>query len=183
MDTKAKISSLMENGNTKFLSRSILRECFKGMSVREIRDWMEKNGFDRHVMVELRSTEILIMTPKGIMMQVRTADQGKLGVFGGVLHEDEEPKRGAIREVQEEAGIEIAKSDLKYVGYNEHEHTYSNGDRAFFHTFRYVLKFAGVPKINLNYEASKVEFVTTVKSNIIDHQQDFVGEALSGEYD
>lgn len=182
MDKRTVIHRLLEEG-TPILSMEILRKYFNGMNVREIRDWMESNGFDRHIMVELRTTEILIMTPKGVMMQVRTADEGKLGVFGGVLHEEEEPKHGAIREVHEETGLKLTKRDLKYVGYNRHEHTYTNGDKALCHTYRYYVKYAKTPQVTLNYEASGLEFVTTVKSNIIDHQQNFVGEALSGEYD
>lgn len=183
MNKRAEVSSLLENESTPILSIDFVRKNFIGMSVREIRDWMEENGFDRHIMVELKSTEILFMTPKGVMMQVRTADDGKLGVFGGVMHDDEEPKLGAIREVYEETGLKLTKRDLKYVGYNRHEHTYTNGDKALCHTYRYIVRFAEVPRITLNYEASGVEFVNTVKSNIIDHQQEFVGEALSGEYD
>lgn len=183
MDRKERFALMFEAEGSSFISTYIMHKCFDGMSFGEIRNWLEQNDYDRHTMLELRSTEIVIMTPKGIMMQKRTADQGKLGVFGGVLADCEEPKNGAARELLEETGIGVEAEDLQYVGYFKHEHTYTNGDKALFHTYRYVLRLDEVPEPALNYEASGVEFVTSVVSNIIDHQQQFVGDALSGEYD
>ena len=69
------------------------------------------------------------------------------------------------------------------MGYNQHEHVYTNGDKALFHTYRYVLRLKEVPSMVLNEEANGVEFVTSIVPNIIDHQQKFVGDALSGEFD
>lgn len=36
---------------------------------------------------------------------------------GGILKRGEEPKDGAVRELKEETGLEIAKENLSYVGY------------------------------------------------------------------
>lgn len=183
MNRKERFAQLFNAEKRSFISEYIIHQCFDGMNFQKIRDWLEQNGYDRHTMIELRSTEILIVTPKGVMMQVRTADQGKLGVFGGVLNDLEEAREGAVRELKEETGLAVKMQDLQYVGYNKHEHTYTNGDKVFFHTYRYLLRLKEVPQMELNYEANGVEFVTTVVPNIIEHQQQFVGDALSGEFD
>lgn len=183
MDKKKRFAELFDAEKRSFISTYIIHQCFDGMSFYEIRNWLEQNGYDRHTQLELRSTEILIMVPEGIMMQLRTADKGKLGAFGGVLLDSEEAREGAVRELKEETGLDVKMSDLQYVGYNKHEHTYTNGDKALFHTYRYVLRLKEVPLMILNEEANGVEFVTAVVPNIIEHQQKFVGDALSGEFD
>lgn len=183
MNKKELFAHLFGAEGCSIITEYIIHKCFDGMNFREIRDWLEQNGYDRHTTIELRSTEILIVTPDGIMMQIRTADKGKLGAFGGVLRDGEEARECAVRELKEETGLDVNLLDLQYVGYNKHEHVYTNGDKGFFHTYRYVLRLKEVPLMILNDEANGVEFVTTVVPNIIEHQQQFVGDALSGEFD
>ncbi len=183
MNMKERFAHLFKAEGNSIITEYIIHKCFDGMSFRDIRNWLEQNGYDRHTTIELKSTEILIITPKGIMMQMRTADQGKLGAFGGVLNDGEDQRDGAVREIKEETGLDVQPLDLQYVGYNQHEHVYTNGDKALFHTYRYVLRLKEVPSMVLNEEANGVEFVTSIVPNIIDHQQKFVGDALSGEFD
>ena len=183
MDKMQEFLQLMEAESSSVISQFVMYKCFNGMSFREVRDWLEENGLDRHAMLELRSTEIAIVTPNGVMLQKRIADEGKLGLFGGVLSHEEEPRDGAVREIREKLGVNVDPYSLLFAGYNLHEHTYSNGDKVLFHAYRYVLKIYGIPVVRPDEEASGVEFVTTVKSEIIEHQQQFVGDALSGKFD
>lgn len=46
--------------------------------------------------IELRSTEIALVTPFGVMMQIRPSDHNQLGMWGGVLNDGEEPIVGAF---------------------------------------------------------------------------------------
>ncbi len=183
MNTRELFAHLFGAEGCSIITEYIIRKCFNGMNFIDIRNWLEQNGYDRHTTIELKSTEILIMTPDGIMMQMRTADKGKLGAFGGVLNDGEDPRDGAVRELKEETGLDVQLLDLQYVGYNQHEHVYTNGDKALFHTYRYVLRLKEVPFMILNDEANGVEFVTAVVPNIIENQQEFVGDALSGKFE
>lgn len=56
------------------VSAEVKGTFFKGMDFIEIRNWLEENGLDRHMPLELHSTEIAIKTPFGILMQIRPID-------------------------------------------------------------------------------------------------------------
>lgn len=157
------------------VTSDIKKEYFYGSGFGTIRDKLEEMGLDRHMPIELRSTEIAVVTPFGIMMQIRPSDKNQLGLWGGVLNDGEEPEDGAIRELVEETGIQLSKGQLEFVELNEHFHEYANGDKAYFKTYRYVVKFESIPKITTDEESVGAFMVV---HTILEHQRDFIKRLL-----
>lgn len=157
------------------VTSQIQNKYFDRVGFKAIRDYLESIGMDRHTAIELQSTEICIMTPFGIMMQIRPTDNNQLGMWGGVLNSGEAPEDGAVRELKEETGIEIDKSQLEFVEVDDHTHEYANGDKVFFHCFRYVLRLDHVPQITTDEESVGAYMVV---HTILGHQQEFIKRML-----
>ena len=157
------------------VSTELKKKYFSGVGFGTIRNRLEEMGLDRHMPIELRSTEIAIMTPFGVMMQIRPTDHNQLGLWGGVLNDDEEPVDGAIRELCEETGIQVEASQLQFVEENEHFHKYANGDMAFFKSYRFVLKLEEVPQITTDEESVGAFMVV---HTILEHQVEFIKRVL-----
>lgn len=161
--------------STGRVTRKIKETYFQGTSFKEIRDTIEQLGLDRHMPIELFSTEIAIVTPLGILMQIRPSDNDQLGLWGGVLHDGEEPVSGALRELYEETGLVFGRSQLEYIETNTHEHEYANGDKAVFTSYRYAVRLDKVPKITTDEESVGVFMVV---HTIISHQHEFIKRLL-----
>lgn len=157
------------------ITSEIKKEYFAGMEIKRIRNILEELGLDRHMPIELISTEIAIITPFGVLMQVRPTDHDQLGMWGGVLNDDEEPATGAVRELREETGIIVEESQLEFKESNEHFHEYANGDKAYFKSYRYVVRFDYVPKVITDEESVGAVMVAHI---ILKHQQEFIGKLL-----
>lgn len=158
-----------------YVTAAIKEKFFYGVGFEEIRNRLEEMGFNRHLPIELCSTEIAIITPFGVMMQIRPTDHNQLGMWGGVLNDGEEPIKGAIRELEEETGIQVDECQLEFVEVNEHDHTYANGDQARFKSWRYVVKFNFVPEITTDEESVGAYMVV---HTILNHQQGFIKRLL-----
>lgn len=156
-----------------------IKNCyFKGKNFREIRAWLKENGLDEHLPLELQSTEIAIVTPYGILMQIRTADNNQLGLWGGAIEEGETPEEGAIRELREETGLTITREQLIFLEEDTHSHTYANGDKAIFHAYRYKVEFDYIPKITTDEESVGVFMVT---HTILSSQQELIKKILENK--
>ena len=170
----------MENIKNEILeagrvTTEIKNKYFAGAGFGTIRNRLEEMGLDRHMAIELQSTEIAVVTPCGIMMQIRPTDHNQLGMWGGVLNDGEDPVDGAIRELREETGMVVDRSLLEFVEIDDHAHQYASGDKAIFHCFRYVLRLDHVPQI-ITDEESVGAFM--VVHTILEHQQDFIKRML-----
>ncbi len=78
------------------------------------------------------------------------------GIPAGKLHEDEDPKAGALRELLEETGVELSDNQLSPVGsfYVEHPDLHF-----IFHIF--FSKFDHEPELNIDMEAhTEAKWVT-----------------------
>lgn len=157
------------------VTSEIKHQFFYGVGFGEIRNRLEELGLDRHLPIELCSTEIAIVTPFGVMMQIRPTDHNQLGMWGGVLNDGEKPIDGAVRELLEETGILIDKKQLEFIEVNLHNHEYANGDKAVFKTWRYVVYFDYVPKITTDEESVGAYMVV---HTILEHQQEFIKRIL-----
>lgn len=150
-------------------------DYFKNMKLIEIRNWLEENGFDRHMPIEILSTEIAIMTPKGVLMQIRPNDHNQLGLWGGIIEEGEQPIECAIREIYEETQISISADKLLFVEENDHFHQYANGDKTLCHTYRFKVLLDYVPEIIIDEESKGT---VLVEHTIAKHQQEFIKKIL-----
>lgn len=159
------------------ITSEIKNNYFSGVGFGTIRNRLEEMGLDRHMPIELESTEIAVVTPFGIMMQIRPTDYNQLGMWGGVLNDGEQPEEGAIRELREETGIKVDKDQLEFVEVNEHFHEYANGDKAFFKCYRFVLRLDHVPQIATDEESVGAYMVV---HTILEHQREFI-KSLLGE--
>lgn len=163
------------------VSRNIRLKYFGDKSFAEIRDWLEENGLDRHMAIELTSTEIAIQVPDGILLQVRSADKNQLGMWGGVLEHGETPVDGALRELYEETGLVITRDDLMFIETNKHQHKYANGDIAFFKSYRFVIRFEEeISKLKLDFESNGFRVISSIEevANVLSHQQNFLIKLL-----
>lgn len=158
------------------VSEQIRKRFFYGRTFKDIRSWLKENGLDSHMPIELVSTEVALVTPEGILMQIRKSDKNQLGLLGGVVNDSETPEEGALRELAEETGIELCSDDLEFVGINKHFHQYDNGDKAIFKSYRYIVRMDYVPEIRTDEESEGTILVT---KTILSHQQNFVREILS----
>lgn len=149
-------------------------EFFRGMNVLQIRNKCEELGIDRHIPIELYSTEIAVVTPSGVLMQIRH-DDNKLGLWGGMLECNETPIVGAIREFREETGLEIDEEKFEFVDEYDHTHEYSNGDKAILHTYRFKVCLNYIPSIQIDEES---DGYCIVSYPILSSQQDFVEKML-----
>ena len=157
------------------VTSDIKKKYFYGFDFGTIRNQLEKMGLDRHMPMEIESTEIAVITPFGIMMQIRHFDNNQLSMWGGGLNDDEKPIDGAIRELKEETGIEVDESQLQFIEVDEHFHEYANSDKVYFKAYRYCVRFEEIPKITTDEESVGAFMVV---HTILDHQQDFIKRML-----
>ena len=171
------ISDIANKGR---VSRDIRIKFFSDKSFSEIRDWLERNGLDRHMPIELTSTEVAIQVPGGVLLQVRSADKNQLGMWGGVLESGETPVEGAIRELYEETGLLVTRDDLMFIEINKHQHKYANGDIAFFKSYRFVIEYAELPTMKLDSESNGFRIISSIEevANVLSHQQNFLTQLL-----
>lgn len=161
------------------VTTAIRKEHFTGKGFGFIRQWLEDHNLDRHLPIELESTEIAVFVKGlGLLMQVRPSDHNQLGLWGGVLNDGELPIDGAMRELREELGLEISPELLEFVEENDHTHEYANHDKAIFHTYRYKLILDSMPKIKLDSESVGVFMLV---STVLPHQNEFVYRILCSE--
>ena len=160
---------------SKGISLATRAQLFGSLDVCGVRKVLERHGHDRHMLIEARSTEIAIVTPKGIVMQVRS-DENHLGLWGGELGMDEFPLIGAQRELFEETKLWADLSEFKFVETYTHRHTYPNGDKCLYHTFRYVLRYPKVPPIKIDSESIGFE---VVRHTFVREHEDFIERILS----
>jgi ADP-ribose pyrophosphatase YjhB (NUDIX family) len=87
---------------------------------------------------QLVGTELLVLpsvavVPRddlGRILLVRVIDMDQWAVIGGAIEPDESPQEAAVREAQEEAGVDIRLGPvLGVLGGPEYRITYPNGDR------------------------------------------------------
>jgi len=151
------------------------KSYFKGLDVLGIRDWLYCCGFDRHMPIEAYSTEVAVLVPEGILMQVRSWEN-RLGFWGGEVQPDELPLAGAQRELFEETHLWVEMDEFEYVETYKHSHTYPSGDVCLYTTYRYIVRYPVVPKIELDYESRGYE---VLKYAIFKDHVDFIEIALS----
>ena len=158
------------------VSTAIREKYFPGKGFGFIRQWLEDHNLDRHLPIELESTEIAIFVKDfGLLMQVRPCDHNQLGLWGGVMNNGESPIEGAVRELREELGLEISPEQLEFVEENDHTHTYANHDQAKFHTYRFKMTLDAMPQIKLDSESVGVFMLV---STVLPHQNEFVYRIL-----
>ena len=164
------------------LSQFERKKYFPYMKIQEIRNRLEKWGYYRHIPIEYSSTEVCIITPQGILLQIRVADKGALGMWGGLLEDGEELFEGVNRVVLKETGIDLSKRNIHFVEMNSHYHCYGNGDRVKFITYRFVVKLNEVPNnISLDNESMGYVFVNNEEEceSVLPHQKEFIKRMLN----
>jgi 8-oxo-dGTP pyrophosphatase MutT (NUDIX family) len=77
----------------------------------------------------LPGVKAVVFRSDGALLLVRRADNGLWTLPAGILEPGEEPAAAAVREVQEETGVEAAVLRLAGIGTTDPV-TYPNGDRA-----------------------------------------------------
>jgi len=167
------LQKIKEKGYVPYEVRTSI---FKNLDIMQIRNWLEWRGIDRHLPIELHSTEIAICTPEGVLMQIRACDNDALGMWGGCLECNETPIDGAVRELYEETSLSFPEEMLKFVDTYEHTHTYANGDSAIYHTYRFVINLNYIPEITVDEESHGFDLVNTKKDvkRVLKDQQEFI---------
>jgi 8-oxo-dGTP pyrophosphatase MutT (NUDIX family) len=93
-----------------------------------IRDLRQKVG---HSLLLLPSTSVLPRDEVGRLLLVRLIDTGNWATIGGAVEPDESPRDSAVREAQEEAGVDVELGAiLGVLGGPDYRVTYPNGDES-----------------------------------------------------
>ena len=109
-----------------------------------------------------RGVHAIIYTPdKQIVMQKRSLSlkyhPGEIEVsVGGGIDAGETPAQAMLREIKEELGLELAKSDLKFIGKTKsNHHTKTQINRVFIYSYSVCL-----PAKNLRFHINEMESST-----------------------
>ena len=156
----------------KCVTFNTIEKYFKGKNFKEIRNWLETNNIDRHTAIYIKSAGvvILISSPNKndkVLVQVRSSEKARLGIFGGGIENNETPIEAAIRELKEETGIEACEEQLDFLEINEHDLEYENGDKVHYVASLYLLKLSEYPTIKLDSESNGI--LTISKDNFKDY--------------
>lgn len=110
-----------------------------------------------HDLLLLPSTSVLPRDEAGRLLLVRLVDTGGWATIGGAVEPDEDPRDGASREAEEEAGVSVELGDILGVfGGPDYRVTYPNGDlSAYVVTVFDATVSGGVPRPDGN-ETSEV---------------------------
>lgn len=169
---KEAVRAIRETG---VVTSEIRSKYFAGKGVSCIRTWLEENGLDRHMPIELQSVDVALITPIGLMMQIRHIDNDQLGLFGGSIQDGESPEECAIRKIKEQVGLDVPKEQLQFVEENDHTHQYANGDKGIFHSYRFKVEFDHVPEVKTGGDYADVYFTA---HTVLSHQVEFVKKIL-----
>ena len=169
------------------LEKSLRMQLFPGYSSDDIRRWFSRNGINQHFPIEYFSTEIAIVTPKGIMMKIMPCDERKLCVWGGILKDNENLFEGAKRTLLEETGLEIEFSDKNFIEFSEHIHQETNGDILYLYSYRFVLLTYDIPGLVLDYNSKGFEYINKLNHQnfmpkVLPHQKEFIYYLLDTYY-
>ena len=138
-------------------------EFFKGKDYIYIRDWLENHGFDRHMIIDKKSAGIIIVirnsTTQKLLLQIRSTEESRVGIFGGGIEDNETPIDSAIRELKEELNVNVKPEQLEFLSINNHILTYGNGDKVHYIAHMYVLELSEFPAIKLDFESNGVLYV------------------------
>lgn len=154
------IKRIKENNCVTF---EIQDEFFKGKDYIYIRDWLENHGLDRHMIIDKKSAGIIIVirnsTTQKLLLQIRSTEESRVGIFGGGIEDNETPIDSAIRELKEELNIDVKPEQLEFLSINNHILTYGNGDKVHYIAHMYVLELSEFPAIKLDFESNGVLYV------------------------
>lgn len=138
-------------------------EFFKGKDYIYIRDWLENHGLDRHMIIDKKSAGVIIVirnsTTQKLLLQIRSTEESRVGIFGGGIEDNETPIESAIRELKEELNIDVKPEQLEFLSINNHILTYGNGDKVHYIAHMYVLELSEFPAIKLDFESNGVLYV------------------------
>ena len=92
----------------------------------------------------LPSAAALVRDGDGRLLLVRHAELGVWGLPGGAIEPDEQPEEAAVRETEEESGLEVEIVRLLGVfGGPEYRITYGNGDKTAYVPIVYEARVVG----------------------------------------
>jgi ADP-ribose pyrophosphatase YjhB (NUDIX family) len=116
----------------------------------------------------LPSAAVLPRDDRGRVLLVRLIDSGLWATIGGAIEPDESPREAALREAQEEAGVELELGPvLAVLGGPEYRLTYPNGDQTSYVVTVYDATIIGGTPTADGDETSAVEWwdTTSLPSN------------------
>lgn len=164
----------------KMVTTEMRKTTFAGMNFLQIRNALEAQGLDRHMPIELESTEVALITPEGIILQVRAQNEG-IGLWGGSIEWGETPLEGAVRELAEETGLLLKEEQFTYMETHKHSHTYPNQDKAIFTAYRYVVRLEYIPEIRIDEESTGYVIIKELIDGIMKSDAEFVKQLLSSD--
>src|ERR1700733_1388422 len=118
----------------------------------------------------LPSAAVLPRDDRGRVLLVRLIDSGLWATIGGAIEPDESPREAALREAQEEAGVELELGPvLAVLGGPEYRLTYPNGDQTSYVVTVYDATIVGGTPTADGDETSAVEWwdTTSLPSNLM----------------
>lgn len=161
MDNIEKQQLIDEIKKTFHITYDIKNKYFKDMNFIKIRDWLEANGIDRHITIDMKSAGVIFVVKNNyndkILLQIRATEVNpRIGVFGGGIENSESPEDTIKRELKEEMNFCVSKNELKFLEVVEHDLKYKNGDKAHYQASVYTLELKEFPTIKLDDESNGI---------------------------
>ena len=104
----------------------------------------------------------------------KVGNSGEWGLFGGSVDGEEDPAKGAARELEEETGLKVSPKKLKKLWRNPHP----SDDKKHSHYFFYDMRKKG--KVKTNWETEKYRWFTKRGIKKLDDQhftvKDLIGK-------
>ena len=100
------------------------------------------------------SAWVLVKVGKKMLLGKRSrevANAGQWGLFGGSIEEGEDPKEGALRELEEEAGLSAKKGELKLLWRGKHP----SDDKKHSYFYGWDAKGKVRDKVRINWETEE----------------------------
>ena len=101
----------------------------------------------------------------------RVSNGGQWGLFGGTVDENENTKKGALRELYEEVGIKAKIKDLQFLWKEEHP-----GDKKY--SYYYKLSVSNKPKTRINWETEKTKWFSIKDMEKLSEEKHFTLKSL-----
>lgn len=133
-----------------------------------------------HAKILINCSAVWVENENGVLLE-RRGDDGNWGLIGGIMNVNESVGECALRELQEETGLD--GSIEAFIGvYSSHHHRYPNGDEAqpVVHFFRVSVDAQKNPRVSIESRELRYFDRNALPPIGMPQHQQMVNDALAG---